>query len=123
MNPTIAARVIDDTLDNTSSGVFLQFLDSIKHKTFRERHADDPMRSPYVYANHYGAITAPYLMVTGDRDKMCNDNITYTYGFKKLGSSDKAWRDIHLFGHDDLVLGRNAKTWVYPVIYQWLLPR
>lgn len=123
MTPTIAQAVINTTIDNTESRVSLQFLDSVRARTWREFHVDDPMRSPYVYADHYSDITAKLCVIAGNRDKMANDNVLYWEGFKKMGSADKTWRDFNNFGHDDLVLGEQADNQVYPFIYNWLRVR
>lgn len=123
MNPAISQAVMNTTIDDTEPRVCLQFLDGAREKTWRDSYPDDPMRSPYVYASNYAHVKAPLLMIAGDRDKMCNDNVAYWEGFKNMGSSDKSWRDFANFGHDDLVLGVQADDQVYPFVANWLQAR
>ena len=123
MTPTISQAVINDTLDNTESRVAQQFLDGVRNQTWREYHVSDPFHDPYVYADHYDSIKLPLLLVAGNRDKMCNDNIAYWEGFRVMGSTDRTWRDFDAFGHDDLVLGVRADDEVYPFVESWLRAR
>lgn len=123
MSAAISQAVINTTIDDTESRVCQQFFDGIRNKTWREYHVSDPFHAPYVYADHYDSITGKVCVIAGNKDKMCNDDTAYVDGFQRMGSTDKTWRDFASFGHDDLVIGVNAGSQVYPFIYGWLAAR
>ncbi|MFC1849735.1 alpha/beta hydrolase [candidate division CSSED10-310 bacterium] len=120
MTVDLVDAVIDHTLDNTSSNVLLQFMQSANAKNFQEFDYDDPDRSPYVYSEHYGDITLPIMVVSSEKDKMACNDVVYADGFLQIGSNDKTYHDFANFGHDDVCLGNNASTVVFPELENWL---
>lgn len=122
MDGAILFEALDHAVDQTSGGIYRQFMDGIRHKTFREYHVFDPLRRPYVYADHYDRITAPALVIAGTKDKLCNDDVLEAEGFARLGSTDKTYVALDM-GHLDLVLGIAAPAEVWARVAAWMAAR
>ncbi|HVY61194.1 MAG TPA: alpha/beta fold hydrolase [Planctomycetota bacterium] len=125
--PNLDAQDVADGLrlaiDDTSNGVFRQLMDGIRTRSLREAAVLDPLRAPYVYADHHDRISAPFLYVTGSYDKLCNEETAYARGFRKIGSADKTYLGPLPFGHVDLVIGRDAPAAVWAPVERWLAAR
>ena len=78
------------------------------------------------YVEPLGRIDKPICFLVGTVDNMATpDAVRFTY--RQIAGEDRAF---HLFGrvnghrgdygHDDVIIGRHAKTEVYPVILKWL---
>jgi pimeloyl-ACP methyl ester carboxylesterase len=78
------------------------------------------------YASLLGKVTCPTLVVAGTLDNLCPlDSAQFAY--HHIGSRERQWRLAGRvngfsadYGHDDLVLGRNARAEVFPVIERWI---
>jgi pimeloyl-ACP methyl ester carboxylesterase len=119
MDAQVAFEALDWAADDSSTGIYRQFLDGIRGKTMREAHVLDPLHAPYVYADRLGAVTAPALVIGGRRDKICNDDVLFQDGFLELGSPDKTYLSVDA-GHLDIVMGKNAPRDVWAPIEAWL---
>ncbi len=120
MTPEIIAMALDTAIDDTSSTILLQFIDWMRTNSVREYITDDPAWPSYVYSDHYDQITAPMLVIAGDKDKLANDDVIYEEGFKKFGSSDKSYFLAENYGHGDIILGEGAAEEVWPVVVDFL---
>jgi pimeloyl-ACP methyl ester carboxylesterase len=70
------------------------------------------------YLEGLARATAPVLAIAGDRDAQCPPDAAE----RTLAAVGSARRELRVFGpeHGDLVIGRRAKTEVFPVIDAWL---
>lgn len=119
MEAPVLIEAVDDAVDDSSGVTMRQFMDGIRLRTFRDRHTLDPLRAPHVYADHWGDITAPFLVVGGRYDKLCNDDTLEREGYARLGSADKTYLALDC-GHVDLVIGRDAPRDLWDPVVRWL---
>ena len=119
MNTALVAAETRNTLDDASLPVLRQFLDWVRHETAREFTVDAP-RPPYVYADHFDAVTAPVLWMAGELDRVAQPSVIRNHGVARLGSADKSFLVMRGFGHNDLRMGVRAPETVFPAIARWL---
>lgn len=123
MSPPIIQATLDYAIDDVSSKVLGQFGDWAEHGTFREYAIHDAERSPYVYKDHYDAITVPLLILSGDKDKLACDDIIEKVAYQGIQSKDKTYKMFPHYGHADLCNGVPAPQDVYPLITAWIEKR
>lgn len=115
--------VIDElemAVDAVSGKTVRQFMYSIKKHSLMEYHAKDRRRNAYRYSDHYGLVTLPTLVVTGEYDKVANDLVIRENLFDALGSEDRTLAEFPATGHGDMIVGLNSATNLYPLVLQWL---
>jgi pimeloyl-ACP methyl ester carboxylesterase len=125
--PNVEDQVLRDTFatagEDASTVVYRQLLDGIRTRSLRELHTQDTARAPYAYADSYGRITVPALIIAGDRDKLANDEKVRERVFQRLGSADATYLGVALAGHLDLVLGKRAEADVWVPVEAWMATR
>ncbi len=122
--PNMEVHVLREAIpragEDASTVIFRQLLDGIRTSALREEQVLDTARRPYVYSDHYDRVTAPALLVAGDKDKLACDDVVRDRVFAPLGSADKTLLGVADFGHVDLVIGRRAEAGVWAPVEVWL---
>ncbi|MFN7974377.1 MAG: alpha/beta fold hydrolase [Acidobacteriota bacterium] len=112
MNPQISQAVINDTIDDTESRVCQQFLDGARNKTWRVPHRRRSTRPTSTRTT-----TAP-LRRSLRRRRHQGQDVQRRHGLLRRLPEDGQRRShlarLRKLGHDDLVLGVEADTQVYP---------
>ncbi len=115
-----AAMLFHNVLDDISGGEVSLGLQFIRHKGFRSRDGSVD------YAKELSRIRHPFLLVAGSKDFLVMPRDVRA-AFGRLGSKDKKLVVLskkegfsHDYGHADLVLGRNVRTEVIPIVLEWL---
>ena len=104
-------------------GVFGQFALWFGSGRFTNRNGD------FDYGEGLAKISVPTCALAGSRDWMLRPE-EMRAGLDRLGSRKRVFHEIgrqtgtrHEYGHGDLVIGRNAKTEVFPLIASWIEAR
>ena len=104
-------------------GVFGQFALWFGSGRFTSRNGD------FDYGEGMQTIVTPTCALAGSRDWMLKPE-EMRAGLERLGSRKRVFHEIgkqtgtkHEYGHGDLVIGRNAKTEVFPLIASWIEAR
>jgi polyhydroxyalkanoate synthase len=107
-------------IDDTSAGVVTQFSDSIRKGSILSHDGK------YNYTANMYRIKVPIMVMGGGADEFADETVLKK-SFGRVTSRDKS---IVVFskekgysvdyGHCDLILGKNSKKEVYPVILSWL---
>lgn len=78
------------------------------------------------YTSELGRVTVPILCIAGKADNIC-EPAAVRFAYEHVGSTDKTYSELGVangfrvdYGHIDLVLGKNARQEVYPLIRDWL---
>ena len=78
------------------------------------------------YTAEIGRLKVPILCLVGKVDRICVP-AALRYAYDHTGSDDRTWREIGVqegfsadYGHLDLILGRNARREIYPIIAEWI---
>ncbi|MFQ6048102.1 MAG: alpha/beta hydrolase [Phycisphaerae bacterium] len=106
--------------EEISPGQFRQLMAMLRTGQFRS--ADGTVN----YAEQLPSVRVPTLFVAGSLDQMATVGAV-KWAYNRIGASDKrfvmfAKINGHLadYGHDDLIIGRHARSEVYPQILRWL---
>lgn len=107
-------------VENVSSPLFLQLHDWYKNNHFRA------LDRPFSYRDNLKMIKAPFLVCAGSVDGLTGYPDVH-FAFRRIGSRKKRFRVFSResgcrteYGHLDLVMGKNARREVFPVIADWL---
>jgi polyhydroxyalkanoate synthase len=107
-------------VDDTSAGVVTQFSDSIRKGEISSKDGR------YSYTDNMRLIKVPMLIIGGSKDGFVSEKeLKVSYDMvssrdKSLVVFSKANGYLTDYGHCDLILGKNSKAEVYPVILSWL---
>ena len=78
------------------------------------------------YTSELGRVSVPILCIAGTGDRIC-EPAGVRYAYEHVGSTDKTYREMGRtngcradYGHFDLVVGKNVRDEVYPIIRDWL---
>ena len=113
-------RKFIDTIDAEPIGAVIDMLYGFDEE-FKEGHWWDP-QTGYDYTDNLKNITVPVILIGGKQDLSDKiEDIAET--FNSLGSEDKEIYILDGYGHVDLLLGKNAKQDMYPLINNWLNQR
>jgi len=123
MSARDAARLFHNVLDDISGGEVALGLQFIRNKGFLSRDGK------VSYADAMREIRHPFLVAAGAKDYLVMPRDVRA-AFERLGTKDKQLvvfskknGHSHDYGHADLVLGRNVRTEVLPVVMKWLEER
>jgi poly[(R)-3-hydroxyalkanoate] polymerase subunit PhaC len=123
MNWIATARYFRHGVPDEASALVGQYRDWIESGTMRSHDGTID------WSQRLGEFMLPILVGVGAADlQRPPDSVRETY--EALGSADKTFRCFGRsegcstdFGHDDLIVGRDAPTDVYPAIARWLEER
>ncbi len=123
MDDEVKEKFFDDALAVINPGVFDHLL------LMLERGEVVSSRGYFRYREHLGKIRIPVLLIGGRQDLIAPPKALEQV-YARLGSADRTLKifgsenkKATAYGHFDLVLGRDAKTEIFPVIGQWLKQR
>lgn len=116
---TVSAE-IKHTLNDAPAAILYQLCDWIRAGTMREFTHLGQVTDPLDYMPELGRITAPLLMLAGDRDTAACAEVMYEEGFCNIASQDKRFVLLQKFGHNDLRIGPEASRRIYPLITSWM---
>ncbi len=112
-------RVIEDV----PRGLLMHLLDGVGHGHMRSTDGT------FDYTGELGRVRVPILCMVGALDKMC-DPAGVRYAYEHVGSTDRTHVELAKsegfsadYGHIDMVLGRNARQEVFPLVEAWLNER
>jgi pimeloyl-ACP methyl ester carboxylesterase len=116
----IQRRIMVNMIANFSRNELLQYSDWILNDAFR---SIDQRRD---YRAELSRITVPSLFLAGPRDALCSpDAVKDTHD--AIGATDKRFvlcsraQGMRVnYGHFDLVVGREAKEELFPIVSDWL---
>ena len=92
----------------------------VREHCFVEYNAYDPKRDAYRYDQHMDLIETPVLVVTGEFDKVANDQRIEQDVFEQVSSADKTYNNIELTGHGDMIVGLRAEEELFPLVEEWI---
>jgi pimeloyl-ACP methyl ester carboxylesterase len=123
MDDDVKQKLFDDALATVNPGVLDHLL------VVLERGEVVSSRGDFRYREHLGKIRCPVLVIGGKEDLIAPPR-ALEQSYSRLGSLDRTLKifgaenkRVTAYGHFDLVLGRDAKTEIFPVIGQWLKQR
>ena len=123
MDRNIARAIYRRVMEDVSSGLIDQL--TTVAETGHLKSAD----GRFDYTSELGRVTVPILCVAGKADNIC-EPAGVRFAYEHVGSTDKTYSEFGVangfrvdYGHIDLVLGRNARQEVYPLIRDWLHKR
>ena len=115
------ALMFGKTVEDVPLGVLDQMRDMIQTGEFSSKD------KRYNYSENFGNVKVPTLFLVGTLDNIASPTSVYLT-YKAVGSEDKAYREFSTvnrytsdYGHNDMVLGKNARSEVFAFIYHWLL--
>ena len=83
----------------------------------------------YNYTAELAKVKTPILCVSGTADQSA-EPAGVKYAYEHVGSEDKTYVEMGAakgfsgdYGHMDIVLGKNSRKEVFPMVYEWLRKR
>ncbi len=124
MKNTNTAHFLETVLSggsDVSTREVYQLFDALITHDFTEGSSlvDEGVRDPYNFSNGVGTITAPILFITGGRDAV-DSQAVYEWGFQRVSSDVKDFKNFEDYGHIDLLMGQDAAGSVFPCVADWL---
>lgn len=123
MDDEVKEKFFTDALATVNQGVLDHLL------VVLERGEVVSSRGGFRYREHLGKIRIPVLVIGGTEDLIAPPK-ALEQSYTRLGSADRTLKifgaenkKATAYGHFDLLLGRDAKTEIFPVIGQWLKQR
>jgi hypothetical protein len=118
--------VIDElemAVDGVSGKEMRQFISSIRDHSLLEYNCQDQKRKPYKYNLNMNLIRTPILVISGEYDKVANDDRIKQDVFDSVSSSDRSYVNFQSTGHGDMIVGLKAEAEFYPLIDEWISAR
>ena len=120
----IASETVDKVLKNVVEdiplGVVDQVMEMLRSGEFKS------FDKSISYTDLMGNITTPVMMCCGKADNLAPPE-SVRYAYQNVSSEDKQFAQFgradgykNDYGHNDLVIGKDARKDVYPNILQWL---
>ncbi len=120
MHKDVVFKFFRTCIDDTAAGVVGQFSDSMR---MGEIVSSD---RKYSYTDNLHRVRVPLLFLSGRADGFVSERMMRD-AYDWVSSKDKSIVIVSKangyttdYGHCDLILGKNSKAEVYPVILQWL---
>ena len=109
--------------DNISGSVTQQFMQSVRKRGLRAYDHRDSLHDPFRYGQAMAEISLPVLFVSGQFDKLANDNVIRRHGYDAVSSEDRTLHRVLGHGHGDIVLGIDAFDLTWEPVEEWIAAR
>ncbi len=109
--------------DNISASVTQQLMQCVRKRGLRAYDHRDSFHDPFRYGQAMGEISLPVLFVSGQFDKLANDNVIRRHGYDAVASEDRTLHRVLGHGHGDIVLGIDAFEVTWEPVEEWIAAR